>query len=322
MSSKQSVGVVMCTYNGAPYVREQLESIIAQTTPPNELTVYDDGSSDGTLDIVERSLTAAPFSCRIVRNRTNLGYLRNFEQALAGCQADVIMLSDQDDWWYPNKVDKILAAFRADPSAGGVFSDAEIVDETLQPQGETLFQRLWVNTRERSYIASGHFLKVLLRRNVVCGATLALHRSWKDRVLPFPGGLVHDEWIAFVLAAHGALRLIPESLIRYRVHQRNQVGLPRMTWGSLAGKLLESRRPETERLIAAARVLREKLEGHAPPAALAQLDGKINHLQVRLLLHKPRLRRAWPITCEVLKGGYARYSSGWRSVIRDVISPI
>lgn len=322
MRSKQPVGVVMCTYNGARYVHEQLESIFAQTTPPDELTVYDDGSSDGTIEILERTAASAPLPFRIVRNGTNLGYLRNFEQALADCRADIILFCDQDDWWLPHKVEKILQSFRADPDAGAVFSDAEIVDEKLQLPRETLFQRLWVTKRERSYIASGRFFEVLMHRNVVCGATLALRATWKDRVLPFPNGLVHDEWIAAVLASHGALRFIAEPLIRYRVHHANQVGLPRMTWRRLAKNLLLPRRPETERLIAGARILREKLEGHAPAGALAQLDHKISHLQARLLLHKMRLKRAWPITREVLNGGYVRYSAGWRSVIRDLISRI
>src|SRR5271168_1256902 len=95
------VSVAMCTYNGAAYLEEQLESLALQSFPPEELVVCDDVSTDATPQILDDFARRAPFSVRIVKNSANVGYRRNFEQAIGLCQGEVIALSDQDDFWYP-----------------------------------------------------------------------------------------------------------------------------------------------------------------------------------------------------------------------------
>lgn len=101
---KLSISVAMCTYNGSAFLQEQLDSIAAQTRLPDELVICDDGSSDSTVDIVERFAHGVSFRVQLFRNPQNLGSTRNFEQAMRLCTGDLIALSDQDDVWMPEKL--------------------------------------------------------------------------------------------------------------------------------------------------------------------------------------------------------------------------
>jgi glycosyltransferase involved in cell wall biosynthesis len=134
-----TIGVALCTYNGERYVREQVRSIFAQTRLPDLLLACDDASHDGTVAALEELAAQAPFPVRIVRNSANLGFRRNFEEAISGCDADIIVLADQDDWWCPEKLEKIETAFERDPSAAAVFSDAA---DTRRRR--TAFGALWI----------------------------------------------------------------------------------------------------------------------------------------------------------------------------------
>ncbi len=97
--------VAMCTYNGESYLDEQLQSILEQTEPIDEIVICDDGSIDKTLSIIEKFIKAGT-PIRLILNQKNLGYTRNFEKAICLCSGDIIFLADQDDIWMPEKVKK------------------------------------------------------------------------------------------------------------------------------------------------------------------------------------------------------------------------
>lgn len=109
MSSGKKVSIVMCTYNGEKYIREQLDSIIAQTYPIYELVIQDDGSTDNTMSIVREYEAKYPFVKSLV-NSVNLGFNKNFESACMRTTGDFVAISDQDDIWYPDKIEKQVAA--------------------------------------------------------------------------------------------------------------------------------------------------------------------------------------------------------------------
>src|SRR5687768_2514416 len=101
------ISVALCTYNGAKFIAEQLESICKQTTPPNEIVICDDGSTDDTIACIDRVKKNHPaIDWKIKRNTANLGYVKNFEQAVLLTTGDIVFLSDQDDVWLPEKVQK------------------------------------------------------------------------------------------------------------------------------------------------------------------------------------------------------------------------
>ena len=324
MSELATIGVALCTYNGQRYVREQVRSILGQTRKPDFILACDDASQDDTLAVLQDCASSAQVPIRIIRNDVNVGYVKNFAKAIGLCNADIIVLSDQDDCWRPHKLQRLEAAFLEDPASGGVFSDAEIVDQNLHALGYGLLDSLEVSGRDKALARSGALLRVLLRRNIVAGATLAFRSAWRDRILPIPHGAIHDEWIALVLAAYGVLRFLPERLIEYRQHAANQIGGRRRSLSWIVNSLLRSRRTENERQLAVAQNLRERLAGSEVAASSvdSRLEEKIRHLRRRSMLPQARIKRVPTIIAEVLAGGYARYSSGWRTVVRDMVSPM
>ena len=114
-----TISIAMATYNGDRYIGEQLDSLARQKLLPLELVVTDDGSSDGTLDILKAFSEGAPFPVRIFRNTTRLGYEENFLKAASLCNGDVIAFCDQDDIWMDRKLE-VCAPMFADPSIVGV----------------------------------------------------------------------------------------------------------------------------------------------------------------------------------------------------------
>ncbi|HEY2971172.1 MAG TPA: glycosyltransferase, partial [Pyrinomonadaceae bacterium] len=109
------ISVAMCTYNGAPYLREQLNSIAAQTRPPDELVVCDDVSADLTCEIVTSFAASVHFPVRLYVNEQNLGSTKNFERAIGLCEGDIIARSDQDDVWLPEKLRRIEDCLQRNP---------------------------------------------------------------------------------------------------------------------------------------------------------------------------------------------------------------
>ncbi len=141
-NSQHKISVALCTYNGDSFLRQQLESIQQQTRLPDELVVCDDRSTDQTIVIVREFAATVSFPVVIVQNPETLGSARNFEQAIRLCTGDLIALSDQDDIWYPNRLQRSEQEFIAHPRAGLVFSDADIIDDQNRLQDGTLWQRL------------------------------------------------------------------------------------------------------------------------------------------------------------------------------------
>jgi glycosyltransferase involved in cell wall biosynthesis len=123
------LSVALCTYNGAKYLKEQLDSIGRQTRLPDELVICDDRSTDGTPGIVSQFAAEARFPVAFTVNKVNLGATKNFEKAIGRCTGDIILQSDQDDVWLDKKLELIEGIFLNNPDVRAIFSDAEVVDE-------------------------------------------------------------------------------------------------------------------------------------------------------------------------------------------------
>ena len=226
------VTVLLCTYNGAAYVRAQLQSILDQTVPDLHVVVSDDGSTDETLAIVEAMAVAHPGRITILRQDPPTGSAqRHFLKLLverAYDMADYIMLSDQDDVWLPDKVEKTLARMQADEAAcraAGeanasilVHCDSRIVDRALREIAPSFvaYQKM---TPSRCQ------LQQLLVQNNVVGGALMMNRALAERITAIPAHCVmHDQWIALVASAFGHIDFVPESLYLYRQHGDNVLG--------------------------------------------------------------------------------------------------
>ena len=318
-----TISIALCTYNGAPYVRAQLDSIARQSRLPMELIVADDHSTDGTVGIVRDFAATAPFPVHILENKENLGIARNFGQAIARCTGDIIALSDQDDLWREDKLGVVAAAFESDTDLTLLFTDADLVDQDLAPLGKRLSDTGHIDQSARGVIAGSGAFEFLLRKNVATGATMAFRRRLADLILPVPEKLLtyHDAWIVTLAAATGKVTFLAEPLIEYRqhagqhtwdfvyVHGAKRV-LDRAYYAAHQVQLLELR----SRLSTAGRL-------PATSPAIAHLDGYIEHLRRRSTLPAARVARIVPVLSELTTGRYGRYSSGLRSAVRDLLAP-
>ena len=220
------LSVAMCTYNGARHIDEQLATIAGQELLPDELVISDDGSTDKTVDQLEKFARTAPFDVRILRNATNLGYSNNFRQAVGQCSGDLIALSDQDDLWYPHKLARLAKVFRENPSVEGVFSNGDLVDGSSNPIGRTLWDSFRFGDAAQAEFRAGGSVDALLRRNVVTGMAFAFRSSIRGFMASRPQTWMHDNWLAILLALRSSLFALPECLVGYRIHASQQVGIP------------------------------------------------------------------------------------------------
>jgi hypothetical protein len=311
------VSVAMCTYNGERYLSEQLVSIARQSRLPDELIIADDGSTDDTLRIAAAFQSSASFPVRILVGEGRLGFVANFERAVSACEGDFIALCDQDDVWYPARLERSLQAFAEHADAPLVFSDADIIDERDQP----LAMRLWANfgfqEQQRQQLLEGDPTP-LVKDRFVTGATVMLRSDLRESCLPVGAGWLHDEWFAIVAASVGTIVPIDEPLIRYRRHSSQQVGLGRKMDFEERNQVHWK---ELERQIGLLEQVRGRLaQLRLSDGGKALSEAFMDHLRfARFRYGLPGSR--WARAISIARGyrSYARLGSGLRSMARDFI---
>ena len=204
-----SVSIAMATYNGAKYLQEQLDSFATQSRLPDELVVCDDSSEDETISIIEEFSQRAPFAVRLIKNPKNLGFIKNFEKALALCAGDLIFFSDQDDVWFPEKVQYIARTFQEKDGRLLVIHDGQLVDERLHWYGATNIGQV-----RAGFGDDGHY---------ITGALSIIHKDLNPYILPFPDDLNvgHDVWIHLIAKFLGKRVVIERPLQLIRRHSTN-----------------------------------------------------------------------------------------------------
>ena len=215
------ISVALCTYNGDKYIGEQLNSILQQTQPVDEIIIVDDGSIDNTITISKEILNESNIDYKIDVNSKNLGVCGNFEKAISLCTGDIIFTSDQDDVWLDNKVERILIEFD-DEKCQLVYTDAFLTDQMLHIQNNSL----WEVYGFKKEINKQNIMDIMLNHNVVTGATMAFRKKILKESFPIPriDGFYHDEWLALNALRFGQIKAINEKLIYYRQHNQNVVG--------------------------------------------------------------------------------------------------
>jgi glycosyltransferase involved in cell wall biosynthesis len=216
----------MCTYNGEKYLARQLESFARQTRLPDELVICDDGSTDGTVRILDDFSYGAKFPVRLFRNEVRLGSTKNFEKAVGLCDGQLIALSDQDDEWYSSKLALMHEVFGTYPAALAGFSDGDLIDDCSELIGRTLWGDLSFTPQQNSPYLGHAITSALFRLNYIAtGATMVFRSELRSQFIPVPPDWFHDAWIAWIAACRDGLLAIPKSTIKYRIHPEQQVGL-------------------------------------------------------------------------------------------------
>jgi hypothetical protein len=309
-----NISVVMCTYNGARFLREQLESIAAQIRLPDELIICDDCSTDETIEIVNAFTGRARFPVRLEINARTLGVTKNFERAIELCSWEIISLADQDDIWHPQKLECIANLFLRSLETIAVFSDAELIDPESRPVQGRLWDSFLFAPKEQEYFANGNALEVLLKHPVITGATMAFRERFRGLVLPIPINHMHDRWISILLAACGHIRPIPNSLIKYRLHGGQQCGagagrltLVRQTQiAKSSGRQPYLEEVECFRQIGE-RLLERETEFPWRQGAMKLIADKIIHRSARANLPQSRVLRLPAVLGQVINRGYWHY---------------
>lgn len=226
---KEKVDVIIPTYNGEKYLREQLESILNQSYRDIRIIISDDCSKDSTPEIL-KEYKEKDNRIEIYLQKENLGVVKNIEFLLKKVENPLYMLSDQDDVWLPNKIEKSVEKLKKE-NADLVFGDLEVVDEKLNTIYPSFGDFMLLNRKINKYINS---YKVNYLYNCVTGCTVISKKELIKKIIPIPNDskyLIHDHWIGLIASLNGKLAYMPEKYIKYRQHGNNQVGTDKISHG-------------------------------------------------------------------------------------------
>ncbi len=219
------IDILMSTYNGARFLAAQIDSILAQDHTEFRLIIRDDGSTDETVKMVEDYTVRDPRVVFVKDDRGNLGAPHSFMALVEASKSALLMLSDQDDVWLPDKVSRTLCKMNrvleehGDNVPLAVFTDLTVVNEHL----DVINESFW-NYQKLEPLLSRRW-QDLLAQNVVTGCTLMLNQAAKKAVLPFQlPEMMHDHWIAANVAKYGKLEFVAEPTVLYRQHSQNAEG--------------------------------------------------------------------------------------------------
>jgi glycosyltransferase involved in cell wall biosynthesis len=220
-----SVEVLLATYNSEKYLNAQIDSLLGQSCQYFRILVRDDGSQDGTHEIIQSYISQHPDKIILIPSQeTSTGPTKNFSKLIEASTADYILLCDHDDVWLPNKIEvsleKIQQMERLHTPDTPILahSDLTVVNENLEVINDSFFKFQALNSNRKLF---GN----LLSQNVITGCATIINRALADLSTPIPDqALMHDWWIALIASAFGYIGLIETQTILYRQHFNNILG--------------------------------------------------------------------------------------------------
>ena len=218
---EETIDILLATYNGEDYIKEQLDSIINQTYTNIQILINDDCSTDTTKEILQE-YEQKDSRIKVKYNSKNIGYKKNFEELLKRVEHKYFMLSDQDDYWLPEKVEKSLKKIEKE-NADLVFTDLQVVNENLKEITPSLVKYMNFKKNIKKY----NDYRLVFLRNCVTGCTIISKKELIQKYIPIPQEypMVHDWWIALIISQQGKLSFLDEPTIKYRQHGDNQLGI-------------------------------------------------------------------------------------------------
>ncbi|MFN7755449.1 MAG: glycosyltransferase family 2 protein [Holosporales bacterium] len=208
------ISVCIATYNGSAYLAAQLDSVLNQTHSNIEMLIGDDGSTDGTREILEK-YARRDGRIRLIFNLENLGYNRNFEALAYKASGEYIAFCDQDDVWAQDKLERLLAAIGERDVAYG---SSVLIDAKGQPLGDTLLDKLALMP------VQGKEQHPLLRANTVSGHAMLCRGDFVRRCLPFETRKplqLYDYYLAVCATLQNGLVYCPDAITYHRLHGSN-----------------------------------------------------------------------------------------------------
>lgn len=230
--------IVLATYNGQRYLEEQLDSLLGQSVSNTRILIGDDGSLDGTLQLVDQYAVKLPGRVQTLpKDPGSKGACGNFNRLLMASDAPYVFLCDQDDVWDADKVHVALELLRELESVYGtdtpilVHTDLRVVDQNLAVTSDSFFEFQNLDAHASAF-------KQLLVQNMVTGCTVVVNRALLNKALPIPAdAIMHDWWLALVAAAFGKIGFLNRATVSYRQHGANTVGAKGWTIALIGSRL-------------------------------------------------------------------------------------
>ncbi len=222
----EKIDILLATYNGETYLKEQLDSILNQTYSNFRILISDDNSEDSTKNIIEE-YAKKDNRIKFFFQERNLGVIANFEFLLKKVEAEFYMFSDQDDIWKENKIEfsmkKIL-----EENCDLVYTNLEVVDKDLNITYDSYWKLKGLEEKVKKY----NNFESLYLNNFITGCTMLSKSEFISEILPLPKEskyVLHDYWTALIVSQRGKISYIEEPLIKYRQHKKNSVGSKKKT---------------------------------------------------------------------------------------------
>lgn len=221
MNDDIQIDILLATYNGEKYLKCQLDSILNQTHKNIRLLINDDCSTDNTRAIL-KEYEEKDDRIKVKYNEKNLGYVKNFEDLLKRVENKYFALSDQDDFWKEEKIEKSLNKL-LEEDADLVFTDLEPVDEKLNTITPSMVRFMQMDKNIKKH----QDYKSVFLRNCVTGCTILSKKELINEYIPIPTKepMVHDWWMALIISQIGKITFLDEPTIKYRQHGNNQLGI-------------------------------------------------------------------------------------------------
>ncbi len=213
-TTNNKVSVVMCTYNGAKFVIPQLESILGQTYTDLEVIIADDASTDDTFERLQ-PYAALNHNILLFRNEANVGYNTNFSEACRRATGACIAISDQDDVWELDKIEKLLTALQKEPETLLVHGISARFENDEKPHLSSL---------KFIHYFRGNDVREFFLQNIVSGHNMLFKRELLEHSLPFPSEVYYDWWLTANACCHGRIDAVEEILVWHRMHEQNATG--------------------------------------------------------------------------------------------------
>lgn len=328
IESKLTSSIAMCTYNGAAYLQKQLDSIRNQTRLPDEMVVCDDGSTDQTLEILEQFAQSVPFSVRVIRNGKNLGCYQNFAHCAEMCVGDLLFLSDQDDIWHLEKIERFTAVFEQNSDVGLIFSDAELIDENDRKRNVLLTESWGIRASSLEKRVLRDYFDVLKKSTSWPGMAMAVRRELIQGRFILEDQIPHDSFLLYFVGGFAKEVFLPQPLSNYRVHQTNvSKPLDKKLFSLKNFVNREEKRSISEGHLQTAQSIlyvMDQCQSYADcrySAAMQEaLRQKARHHLMRYRLRTRQISKWYGIFHEFLNGNYFHYGKGFISMGADIFS--
>lgn len=220
MNKQPLVSIAMTSFNGEKYIEAQLNSIINQSHKNIEIIICDDKSSDNTINIIKKYIQKFAF-IQLHINKKNLGYAKNFEKAIKLCSGKYIALSDQDDIWENNKLQKQLESIRETENTYPNIPVLAHCDLSMINEDNNIFNNSYFKYRKYK-LKKEKDLGHILGPCGVMGNTIMFNKVLKEKILPFPPYIEnHDYWISLINEIYGRRITQDDKLVKYRIHSTN-----------------------------------------------------------------------------------------------------